>query len=315
MFPTVSIIIPVKSNNRNLEESITHCLKLDYPFFEIIVLPDEMMGAYTDRAVKVIPTGACLPAAKRDIGSNNASGEILAFLDDDTYPVVDWLKQGVLHFQNKEISCVCGPAVTPENEPLRRKASGKILESIVMSGPARFRYVALKSRYTNDFPSCNFLIRKSDFVKIGGFQTKFWPGEDTILCDDVINTLKKKIFYDPLVKVFHHRRSVYGPHLKQIKSYALHRGYFAKCFKKSSLRIGYFLPSLLIFVLFTSFVGAFVNTKSLTIPVSYLLLVALFSLSSNIRLFWYVFSGIVASHLIYGVFFINGLFSKKLKEE
>lgn len=38
--PKVSIIIPLKEYNSYIEECIRHCLELDYPDFEIIVLPD-----------------------------------------------------------------------------------------------------------------------------------------------------------------------------------------------------------------------------------------------------------------------------------
>ncbi|MDD5618291.1 MAG: glycosyltransferase, partial [Candidatus Omnitrophica bacterium] len=289
MFPFVSIIIVVKENNRFLEECVTNCLKLDYPFYEVIILPDDMIGGYNNDRIKVIPTGNTLPAAKRDIGSENAGGEILAFLDDDTYPVVGWLKQAVLNFNDDSVACVCGPAVTPKDEPFLNKASGLVFESFIVSGPARFRYIPLKKRFTDDYPSCNLLIRKEIFQKIGGFKTKFWPGEDTILCLEVVHNLNKKIIYDPLALVYHHRRTLFKKHLAQVANYALHRGYFLKRYPKTSFKLGYFAPSLIILALLISLLfGMFLNFKFLYLWLAYFAIVLVFSFNKNIGLFIHV---------------------------
>jgi len=316
MFPLVSIIIAVKENNHFLEECIASCLKLDYPFYEIIILPDNMIGGYNDKKSKIFPTGNALPAAKRDIGAENASGEILAFLDDDTYPEAGWLKQAVLSFKDDSIACVCGPAVSPDNEPFLNKASGLVFESFVVSGPARFRYIPLKRRFPDDFPSCNFLIRKEIFQKIGGFKTKFWPGEDTILCLEVVHNLNKRIAYDPLVLVYHHRRALFVKHLKQVANYALHRGYFLKRYPKTSFKLGYFAPSTIVLTLFLFLLFGIVwNIKFLYVWLVYLFAVLLFSLSKDILLSFYVFLGIVFTHFVYGINFIKGVLAVKLKEE
>lgn len=316
MFPSVSIIVAVKQNNRYLEECVKGCLELEYPFFEIIILPDEMIGIYSDKRITVIPTGVLLPAAKRDIGASHANGQVFAFIDDDTYPHPDWLKQAVLNFNDESVACVGGPAVTPEREPFLCKAGGKVFESIIVSGPMRFRYVPMKKRFTDDFPSCNFLIRREAFQEIGGFNSKFWPGEDTVLCLEVTHKLKKKIIYDPLAIIYHHRRPLFKKHAEQIANYALHRGYFVKRFPKTSLRIGYFLPSGIVCAVLCSIVGAlFIDKKLFIIPILYASVVALFSLISDIRLSVYIFIGIIMSHFVYGCNFIRGLISRKLKEE
>ncbi len=39
---SVAIVIAVKNFNANLEQNIIKCLELDYPNFEIIVLPDDI---------------------------------------------------------------------------------------------------------------------------------------------------------------------------------------------------------------------------------------------------------------------------------
>ena len=83
---------------------------------------------------------------------------------------------------------------------------------------------------------------------MGGFDCAFWPGEDTFLCDKLTEN-DNKIWYDPELIVWHHRRESLRGHLKQVGGYGLHRGYFARRFPTSSRRWSYFIPSLMVIAL------------------------------------------------------------------
>lgn len=310
----VSIIIPVKRINNYIRESLPYLKNLDYENYEVLILPD-----YSDEqieGVKIIETGSIGPAQKRDIGAEKSSGDILAFLDDDAYPRKDWLLNAVRHFSNPKIGAVGGPGVTPKNNCILQKASGNVLSSKIGGGNMTYRYVPGKVRYVDDFPSVNFLIRKDLFLKMGGFDTQYWPGEDTKLCHDLVN-LGYKIIYDPEVFVYHHRRKLFLPHLKQITNYAQHRGFFVKKFPKTSLRIGYFIPSgLVIFILGSLMLSIF--NKLFLLPLFavlsiYILLVMLSGLKNkDIRSYSLYVWGIILTHLGYGIYFLRGLFSRRM---
>jgi glycosyltransferase involved in cell wall biosynthesis len=312
----VSIIIPVKEFNQNLDECIKHCLKLDYPNYEIIILPDSSMKLLHNR-VRIIPTDVKGPSEKRNLGIKEAKGEILAFLDDDTFPPQDWLKKAVKNLEDEDIAAVGGPAVTPKNDGLEEKASGDIYSSLLGGGVYRYRYVPQKRRLVDDFPSCNFIVRKSILEEVGGFKTKFWPGEDTAICLEITKDLGKKIVYDPEVLIYHHRRRLFVPHLKQVCNYALHRGYFAKRFPQTSLRISYFLPTLFVLGLLFGWSLGFIHPlfyKIYFITILIYLFMALLTGLNN-KLSLSVFSGLILTHLCYGIWFLKGLFSWRLKEE
>lgn len=319
---TVSIIVAVKGDNPYLRECIERCLQLDYADFEILVLSDKKIDLAYPRT-RVIPTQEVTPPVKRDIALDKSNGEILAFLDDDAYPDKDWLVNALKDFENPEIAAVGGPAITAESDGLRQKASGLVYSSRLVSGQYAYRYIPKRKRFVDDFPSCNFLIRKSAIQELAGFKTKFWPGEDTFLCRKIIKDLKKKIIYDPDVLVYHHRRSLFKGHLEQIANYARHRGYFVKRFPENSLRFAYFVPSIFLLGLFIGLLLSFLNPALrliyITAIISYLMFTFIFSISNDIsqdfRLTFLVFWGIIFSHLVYGVHFIKGLLSLKLKEE
>lgn len=321
----VSIIIPLRNPNKHFEECIKHCLQLNYPDYEILILPD-LSVEISNPKITVIPTGSVGPAQKRDLAISVTKGEILAFLDDDAFPPKEWLKNAVRYFEDAEIAAVGGPAVTPQSDDLMQKASGLVYSSFICSGQYAYRYIPQKKREVDDYPSCNFLVRKSIIEKLGGFDTKFWPGEDTKLCLEITNNLGKKIIYAPDVLVYHHRRPLFVPHLKQIWSYAVHRGYFAKKFPETSLRLTYFLPSIFVVGLVVGFLFSLISYSVRMLYVSalgiYFLAAFVSSLyevfssdDKDIKLVLAVFIGTMLTHICYGIGFLKGLFSRILREE
>lgn len=330
----ISVVIACKGFNPYLEECLRHCLDLDYPDYEIIVLPDREF-AYAHPKVKIIPTGEVSPPVKRNKILGNLSGEIIAFIDDDAYPEKNWLKIGASYFKTQEVGAIGGPAVTPQKDSLRQFASGLVYESFLVSDGFTYRYFPEREREVDDYPTCNFIIRREVFEETKGFKTNFWPGEDTFLCLEITKKLHKKILYIPELLVYHHRRPLFFPHLKQISNYALHRGYFAKRFPETSLKLSYFVPSLFFMTLvFSGFMGIFWDifmTVFFFVVISYVFVSFCFSIfkiisldncrNNNLnpynrfKLFIFLFSGIILTHLVYGVYFLKGLISRKLKEE
>lgn len=304
-----SIIIPFKVPTAYLYECLEHIHAQTYKNYEVILLPDTRVR-FSHPKVKVIHTGMIGPAAKRDVGGVKAQGEVLAFIDDDAYPDRNWLKNMVKNFADGQIAAVGGPGVTPRDVSWREQSSGWFCASILGGGPYAYRFLPYKKRFVDDYPTMNLAIRKTDFSTAGGFDSSFWPGEDTKLCCDVVYTLGKKIIYDPKVLVYHHRREVWGPHLRQNGNYGLHRGYFARILPQTSFRFVYFLPSILV-------IGIIV-LPLVTIPIYALVLFA--------NAIWItvrsqsLFQGAISipvvflTHFWYGVRFIQGfLFTRKLR--
>jgi glycosyltransferase involved in cell wall biosynthesis len=316
--PTVSIVIAFKAFNDFARQSLNCCRRLDYPDFEIILLPDEAVELTLPR-VKVIPTGPIPPSEKREIGVRESTGQIIAFLDDDAYPDRNWLRNVVRNFNDPEISAVGGPGITPPDEGFWRRLSGSIYSSYLVSGQYTYRYVPRTYKEVQDFPTCNFSIRKKDFDRIGGFGTRYWPGEDTMLCLKIVKQLKKRIIYDPDAVVYHHRRSLLNGHLKQIKEYALHRGFFVKRFPETSRKLSYFAPSLFVIGLFSGMLFSLMNPTFSTIYwamfIFYSFLIALpFVLSCHPKWVFFGMLGIFVTHVTYGLYFMKGLLTSRLEK-
>lgn len=299
-----SIIIPVRQTNVYLEETLLKLKQQSIKNFEVLVITDKISSTPN-------------PAQKRNLGAKMAKGEYLVFFDDDSYPHKNYFKNALkLVEKNPEFSAFCGPCLTPPKDNLYQKASGLVWSSWLGSGGAgNYRNNISKKRFVDDFPSVNLIVKKEDFLKIGGFNTHHWPGEDTILCMDLVYKLHKKILYHPSIIVYHHRREIIIPHLKQITRYATHRGYFARIYPKTSLRIGYITPSL--FFLYLLLIIIFPR-NILFLPLYIYLLILLITLFTFIKNKNKISTSILATitipitHLYYGILFLIGLFKKEL---
>jgi len=242
----VSIIIPVQRINDYVFEACSKIQELEFKDFEVLIFADEVEKGSREvekkLKVRIIPSSRASPAVKRDMAMEYAKGDIFAFIDDDAYPRKDWLKNALRHFHNPDVAAVGGPSVTPAHDSFWQRVSGAVFLSRMGGGhPERYWPVG-GVREVDDWPSVNLLVRKDVFERIGGFNSAYWPGEDTKLCLDIIR-MGKKILYDPEVLVWHHRRKGLLGHLRQIGGYGLHRGFFVKKFPETSRRLRYFLPS------------------------------------------------------------------------
>ena len=204
-----TIIIPVKAINDYVRETVPHIQAIERNDWQLFILPNEPdPDEWEDARIRIIHSGVVGPAKKRDMGAGLANGEILVFLDDDSYPNPDLLDIANKYFAEETVVALGGPAITPPGDSFWQRVSGAVFLS-KYSGGAPERYVPVGDvRPVEDWPSVNLMVRRKAFLDIGGFNSPYWPGEDTKLCLDLIQKTGKKILYVPQMKVWHHRRAV-----------------------------------------------------------------------------------------------------------
>jgi GT2 family glycosyltransferase len=317
--PRISIIVPLYHKRLHyLQEFLEHCEKLDYENYEIIILSNISLQLNSSRT-RIIITDKRSQGEKFDIGIAAATGEICAFVGDDTYPRSDWLEKAIKYFRDPEVVAVGGPGLTPPNDSMMQHASGLVYSSLMGGGFASFRYTAKRERLCDDLPATNLLVSREALLQVGGISVPFRSGEDTFLCMK-LSKLGKKILYAPDVVVFHHRRPLFRPHARQVWNAAIHRGYFAKRFGGNSRRIGYFLPSLAVIS------GCVLPLIALLTPqiLPYILsivgiylagvLLSALAVAKRLHLALIVSLGIILTHLTYGVGFLRGLLLRDEKK-
>lgn len=167
--PRISVIIPVFNGVRFLPGAVRSVLAQDYPSLDIIVVDD---GSTEDvaAAVRGLPADVRLfrqenagPAAARNRGIREATGELLAFLDvDDEWPA------GNLRYMSGVLGRSPGlDVVIGHNQLMRGDAEGR--EEPFVGNPLE------------NFPwsIAAALFRREAFAKVGWFDETLRFGEDT----------------------------------------------------------------------------------------------------------------------------------------
>ena len=319
----VVIVIPCKTMDAYVKRCVEKCLDVDYPNYEVLVLPDhDLEHENFGENVHVISTGPIKPLSKRFTALSASDGEFYAFIDSDAYPTRGWLKHAIRHFKDTDVAAVVGPTVSPEGEDLMAEASGLILASPLGGGSESIRYRRSGSsiRYVEEAPMCNMVVRRSVLSSVKGHAPDVWPGEEIVFCGIITKGFKKKIVYDSDVLVYHSRRRLFKPHLKQMWSYGVVKGHLLKKYPEY-VRPIFVLPSMLVLgvlgglplaMLNDSLNHLYVFTISTYFMLSLVNSVFIGLKEKAVKAVPLVFVGTIATHVCYGLAFLKGLLSKRL---
>lgn len=320
-YPRISVIIPLYVIEERFFRDLLRFQNQSYKNFEILVICDKRVNLPKLKNIELrfIQTNRknTGPAEKRDFALSKVNGEICAFIDDDAYPDPKWIRNAVKILDDPQIAAVGGPGVTPQEDEYWEQLTGKVYESILCGGFFRHRFMPLERKKVTDFPAYNLFVRTKVLKQVGGYGNNFYGGEDTFLCLKLINA-GFSIIYDPSVVVYHHRRALYLPYLKQIANVGKHRGYFARVFPQTSRKFEYFLPSVASLGFFILLGLSVFNKNIFILFLSLTLLSIVFGFISVIKFSNFIDAifislGILSSHLAYGLSFIKGLFTPKLE--
>lgn len=316
--PRVSIIMAAPELDDLFERFHERCLDLNYENFDIKVVTDEpVIEETTDPRLTFIASGPASFAAKKNLAARlSPDADILAFIDQDSIPDIDWLRNAVPYFESGSVAAVCGPALTPDEGSRKQRAGGLVFSSFMVSGTTNYRFTRHAMRNVDDYPSFNFLVRRADFLEAGGYPEELMPGEDTVLCLRLTKDLGKEIKYVPNVFLFQHRARLFTPHLKNVYSYARSRGQFVRSFPETSRRVPYFVPSALVVFLILggvlSFLSRIIFYCYLSIAGLYFLAAGLASIKTlDLPTNALIFPGIVMTNLTYGFGFLRGLLGRR----
>jgi glycosyltransferase involved in cell wall biosynthesis len=319
--PLVSVIVPVHRPTAEFRRSVEEILGLDGGRHELVVVSDRPVEGLPD-AVELVVTGSpadTSPAEKRDAALEAARGEVLAFIDDDAFPAGSWLTRALARLEDPEIAAVGGPGLTPPGSPFRERAGGAFYESYFGSANLRGRFRPVGGvRPVDDWPAFNFVVRREALEAVGGWQSTFYGGEDTKLCL-ALRDAGFRIVYDPDVVVYHHRRPIFGPHLRQVGNVGRHRGYFVRAFSGTSARPIYFAPAVGMLLLGVSAAVALRRPRG-RIGLWTACAGAALAIAAEARRDGHDASVAVtlpavtlASHVVYGAQFIRGLLTPRLQ--
>lgn len=135
--PKISVIIPIRNEARFIERTIRYVLEQDYPEdkLEVLVVVGDSVDdtaaivqkiAAEDPRVTYLHNPQNWSSAARNIGLENATGEIITFVDGHTYIDNDQLLQNTARFfREQNVSVLSRPQFldTPENSRFQQAVS------------------------------------------------------------------------------------------------------------------------------------------------------------------------------------------------
>ena len=223
-WPRISVVVCSYNGGRTIRDCCEGLIRLRYPDFEVIVVndgsSDQTPAIATAYGFRVITTENRGLSNARNTGLSAATGEIVAYLDDDARPDSHWLTYLASTFMNTTHVAVGGPNIAPPGD-------GPIAEAVA-NAPGGPIHVLLSDDLAEHIPGCNMAFRKEALAAIGGFDPQFRTAGDDV---DVCWRIQERgwtIGFNPAAMVWHHRRNTIRAFWKQQQGYGKAEAMLAK---------------------------------------------------------------------------------------
>ncbi len=214
-WPRVSVVVCSYNGEATIGETLDAVHQLDYPNYEVIVVDDgstdNTAAIARSHDVRLIRTPNQGLSTARNIGMEEATGDIVAYLDDDAYPDPHWLTYLAATFLKTDHAAVGGPNISPPQDGLVAHAVNCV--------PGNPMHVLLSDSEAEHIPGCNFAIRRDILRGLGGFDPTFRiAGDDVDMCWR-LQEEGWSLGFHPAGMVWHHRRRSVGAFWRQQKNY------------------------------------------------------------------------------------------------
>jgi GT2 family glycosyltransferase len=214
-WPRISIVVCSFNGAATIRDTLESLLALDYPDYQVIVIDDgstdETAAIAREYKVTPISTENRGLSNARNTGWQAATGEIVAYIDDDAYPDPHWLQYLAYTYLTTDYAAVGGHAPAPPGD-------GPIADCVA-NAPGRPVHVLLTDTDAEHIPGCNMSFRRSVLEAVGGFDPRYRAaGDDVDICWRILDR-GWKIGFQPGALNWHHCRNSIHTYWKQQQGY------------------------------------------------------------------------------------------------
>lgn len=216
----ISVVIPVRNEADKIEQCLEAIFAQSLRPYEVIIVDGHSTDATVEKAkkfpVKVFYQDYGAAGAARQIGLENAEGEYVAFTDGDCIPSKDWLRN--LHAEFGEGIVGVGGGIENIGKGTWTRSINLAFATFLGSGRSVQGRSFNTKRFVKSISGCNSMYRKSDLVKIGGFDPSLSGADET----ELNARLQKigKLLYVPGAAILHD----HGRGLKEFAKNMYHYG-------------------------------------------------------------------------------------------
>ena len=214
-WPRISVVVCTYNGGSTIRRCLDALSRLRYPDYEVIVVndgsTDRTAAILSEYDFRVITTENRGLSSARNTGLEAASGEIVAYVDDDAFPDPDWLSYLAAVFIRTDHVGVGGPNIPPpEDGPIA---------ACVANAPGGPIHVLIDDEEAEHIPGCNMAFRVDALRAVGGFDPTFRvAGDDVDLCWR-LQDQGGSLGFSHGAMVFHHRRNSVRAYWRQQKGY------------------------------------------------------------------------------------------------
>jgi GT2 family glycosyltransferase len=214
-WPPVTVVVCSHNGSATIGECLDGIRGLDYPSVETIVVDDGSADSTAAIARAAGATVITTPnrglSSARNTGLSTASGEVVAYIDDDATPDPHWLRYAVATLLETSHACCGGPNIPPGGQG--------VVGDAVAEAPGGPIHVLLSDSVAEHLPGCNMVFWRQRLVEVGGFDPQFRIAGDDV---DICWRLQQRgltLGYSPGAVVWHRRRETVRSYLRQQREY------------------------------------------------------------------------------------------------
>ncbi|HYE61492.1 MAG TPA: glycosyltransferase [Phycisphaerales bacterium] len=212
--PRATVVVCTYNGSRTIRETLEALARLDYPDFEVIVVNDGSTDCAGEIAAefpfRVITTENRGLSAARNTGWMEATGEVIAYVDDDAAPDPQWLQYLAATLLDGHAGAGGPNLHVPSDGPTA---------TCVSATPGNPTHVLLSDTVAEHVPGCNMAYWRWALEAIGGFDHQFRIAGDDV---DVCWRLQDRgwtLGFSPAAQVWHHRRGSVRSFWRQQRNY------------------------------------------------------------------------------------------------
>lgn len=208
--PTATVVVPTRNRGELIRETLHTLAQIQNPAVEILVADQstndntrkavEAVSA-SDPRVRLIPTATVGSSAARNVGARHASGEVIAYCDDDCIVAPGWLDAILEEFRDPSVDAVYGRLLPYEDVGRNGREVG-------------FKPSQERTEYSSPVPPWyvghggNMAFRRRTLLELGGFDPLLSAGGVFGACEDPDIALRllrqrRKVVYSPEALSYH----------------------------------------------------------------------------------------------------------------
>jgi succinoglycan biosynthesis protein ExoA len=272
---------------------------------------------YTPELLEIIVARGRQPSAQRNTALRAARSELIYFLDDDSVPPPENLRRAASHFSDAQVQIIGGPNLCPSEAPALEKVFALVLGSWIAFGPSRARYTPvgkLRDTGEKELILCNLVARRDTMLELGGFNEALYPNEENALMDE-IQKRGGRLLHDPELFVHRRPRGSIKAFAKMLMTYGRGRAEQFRVHPTFGSALNFVPPLFCVFLVALPFLGkiglAVLGIYAFAILSQAAALMARGGVLRSLAAIPFI----VLTHILYGLGFWRGLFTKLNRAE